>query len=98
MEKFLRFCLELIGLVVLGVIVLTGLAVVEQYVYRLLGVRNVSWSFAQVANLLLFYVIYRSKWQFPGWFKSEKNTNPLSKGLVSWLIGISILFLIVEAV
>ncbi|RFU62089.1 hypothetical protein [Peribacillus glennii] len=98
MGKLLSFSLELIRIVVLGVILLIGLAVLEQYIYEMFGIQNISWGYVQAANLILFFLIYRSKWQFSGWFKSRKNTNPLPQGLVKGLMIISILLLIAAAV
>ncbi|MDI3311848.1 MAG: hypothetical protein QJR05_10550 [Thermoanaerobacterium sp.] len=58
MTKLFGFFMEIIRLILILLIGLFVLGYVEQYLFKLLGVTDVNWFFAFLADLIFIYIIY----------------------------------------
>lgn len=73
MGKLAAFIMELFRMSLILVLTLYLLGGLEHWLFeQIYGWEGYLWS-ASVGNLILFFVLYRNRWQFKGWYKSDNN-------------------------
>lgn len=89
----MRTLLELIRIIFLFFIVVGIITFVKNLIYLKIGITAEKYAgFGFIAAFLLFFVIYRNKWQFSGWYQG-KGKQKLPKKLSKYLV-LSAIFLL----
>ena len=89
----MRTLLELIRIIFLFFIVVGIFSFVINSIYLKIGITPEKYAaFIFIAAFVLFFVLYRNKWQFSGWYKG-KEKRKLPKKLSKYLI-LSAIFLL----
>lgn len=89
----MRTLLELIRIIFLFFIVVGIITFVKNLIYLKIGITAEKYvGFGFIAAFLLFFVIYRNKWQFSGWYQG-KGKQKLPKKLSKYLV-LSAIFLL----
>lgn len=102
MTKFLSFIFELLRIMILFFLGLMLLGTMETWIYNMFDEQILQQSVLNrvlllIANILIIFSLYRSRWQFSGWYKSEKNVK-LSKRTTRIIAGIAIVLFLIPAV
>lgn len=92
MSKLASFILELLRILILLAVTLTILGSVEVFLYQLIfDDFSFHWSMG-LANFIIFFVLYRNRFQFKGWYKSERNKK-LSSNATKILVTIALILI-----
>jgi hypothetical protein len=90
----MRLILELLRIIVIFAFLGSIFGAFLEYVYGTLGVHTDRYEWmAFLASIILFFVLYRNKLQFSGWYKG-KEKEKLSERVSNLLITFSILLLL----
>lgn len=97
MVKLGSFMLEMVRMLVLLLLVSALLGSLENGLFKMIHNREaIPWLFT-AGNLLLYFVLYRNKLQFQGWYRSAHNRK-LKTVTTVMLTGISLLFILLPFV
>ena len=94
----MRIILEMLRIILLLAILGAAASYLLSSLYEQMGIAEESYTlFGSLAILLLFFVLYRNKLQFSGWYKG-KGREKLPKAVSYSLCILSILFLSIPPV
>jgi len=90
--------LELIRIILIMVIFGGIISSILAHVYIAIGIDSNHYGWiSSIAILLLFFVLYRNKWQFSGWYKG-KGKEKLSKIVSKAIIFIAIFLILLPPI
>ncbi|MGM1045109.1 hypothetical protein SAMN05661091_2195 [Paenibacillus uliginis N3/975] len=99
MTKLWSASLEMVRMMIMMFIVVALLGEVEQRISSTL----IQWQdfyglFLLAGNLLLFFVVYRNKLQFHGWYRSSETQRKLSGKVTRGCITVAIVLILTPVV
>lgn len=97
MRQFLSFILELLRIILFMAILLAVLGWAERFVSQLIiGEARYHWLM-MFGNLILFFIFYRNKLQFTGWYRSSRNKK-LNRFTTKGLLLLAISMIVISPV